>query len=74
MLKEKAIPGTDKNQEIDKLTEKMISEDGEAKNLKCQDIEWILKTPRSGEIRDGEERNKLREWNQSGRKDNRYRQ
>ena len=50
----------------------MISEDGEAKNLKCQDIEWILKTPRSGEIRDGEERNKLREWNQSGRKDNRY--
>lgn len=42
----------------------MISEDEEAKLLKFQDIEWVLKIARNGEIRDGEKRNKLREWNQ----------
>lgn len=64
MLKEKTVSSIDKNK-ADELTEKMmISEDEEAKHLKSQDIEWILKIPRNGEIRDGEERNKLREWNQ----------
>lgn len=66
MLKEKkTISSIDQNQEIDEFTEKMmISEDEEAKLLKFQDIEWVLKIARNGEIRDGEKRNKLREWNQ----------
>lgn len=56
-VKGKTILGTDKNQEVDERTEKMISEDEEAKHLKCQDTEWIIRIPRSDETRDGEEAN-----------------
>lgn len=62
MLKAKPISCNDKNQEVDEFSEKIkVSENEEAKQLKSQKVEWILKyleivRIRSREIRKKNER------------------
>ena len=49
MLKEKQLQIIIRNRNGCTYRKKSISKDEEAKQLKCQEIEWILKIPGNGE-------------------------